>query len=96
MNLTKPVTTIMHHYKYQRQFALCESCFWCATIFDKVIKEQGGYDIERRNDNDGLQQICSTCKNKSISLIPLTKDEGYSVAVGGKRGLEMEFSRYRS
>jgi hypothetical protein len=40
------------------------------------------------------QQICPTCKNKSISLTPLAKDEIYTIAMQGKskRGLEMEFS----
>jgi len=39
--------------------------------------------------------MCPTCKNKSISLIPLAKDEIYTIAMEGKRGLEMEFSTLR-
>ena len=69
--------------EYERQFALCESCFWCATIFQKI-------DIHRSN-NYSLQQqqkICPLCKNKSISLVPLAKDEEYAIAIEGKRGIE--------
>jgi hypothetical protein len=47
------------------------------------------------SNNDGLQQkICPMCKNKSISNT-LAKDEGYTIGIGAKRGLEMEFSRRR-
>ena len=75
-------------YEYERQFAICESCFWCATIFQKI-------DIDRSNNDSLQQQICPLCKNKSISLIPLAKDEGYTIAIEGKRGLEIEFSKRR-
>src|ERR687887_370718 len=80
-------------YEYEHQFAICESCFWCATIFHKAIKqEQEDYIIESSNNNNFQQQICTTCKNKSISLTPLSKDEIYRISMEGKRGLEMEFS----
>jgi hypothetical protein len=93
MYLLNVITTTRPLYEYERQFAICESCFWCATIFHKVIKqEQEQYVIERSNNNP-QQQICPTCKNKSISLTPLAKDEIYTIAMEGKRGLEMEFSR---
>ena len=71
-------------YEYERQFAICESCFWCATTFQKA------------DNNDSLQQrLCPLCKNRSVSLIPLTKDEGYTIAMESKRGLEIEFSKHR-
>jgi hypothetical protein len=35
-------------------------------------------------------------KTKSISLIPLAKDGGYTIAIEGKRGLKIEFSKHRS
>ena len=62
-------------YEYERQFAICESCFWSATIFQKADNNS--------NNNDSLQQpqMCTLCKNKSISLIPLVKDEGYIVSI---------------
>jgi hypothetical protein len=88
------ITTTRPLYEYECQFALCESCFWCATIFHKAIKEeQGEYIIDGSSNNNLQHQICPTCKNKSISLIPLAKDEIYTIAMEGKRGLEMEFSK---
>ena len=33
MYLVNPITTTTPLYRYERQFAICESCFWCATIF---------------------------------------------------------------
>ena len=90
LNVTRPL------YEYGCQFAICESCFWCATIFHKatIKQEQKEYVVES-NNNTLQQQMCPTCKNKSISLIPLAKDEIYTIAMEGKRGLEMEFSKLR-
>jgi hypothetical protein len=78
--------------EYQHQFALCESCFWCATIFDKSKEQEEKQQQYPINDASILQK-CPLCKNKSISLMPLEKDEGYRVLIGGKRGLEMQFSK---
>jgi len=87
MYLASPITIITKPlYQYERQFAICESCFWCATIFQRL-------DVSNNNSND-LEQ-CSLCKNKSISLVPLAKDEGYTIAMEDKRGLEIEFSKHR-
>ena len=84
------VTTTRPLYEYRCQFAICESCFWCATIFHKatIKQEQEGHIIESSNNNNLQQQICLTCKNKSISLIPLAKDEIHTIAMEGKRGLD--------
>jgi hypothetical protein len=99
MYLVNAITSTRPLYHYEHLFAICESCFWCATIFHKatIKQEQEEHIIESsKNTNNNLQQqICPTCKNKSISLIPLAKDEGYTIAMQDKRGLEMEFSRHR-
>ena len=84
--MLQPVT-IRPLYGYERQFAICESCFWCATIFNRLIKEQVN------SDNSGSFQICPVCKNKSVSLMHLAKNEKYTMSIEGKRGLEMEFSK---
>jgi len=44
--------------EFQHEFALCESCFWCATIFNKSIKEQ-----QYVEDNNNTFQICPICKS---------------------------------
>ena len=89
MYLASPITTTKPLYQHERQFAICESCFWCATIFQKI-------DIHGSNNHSlQQQQICPLCKNKSISLTHLAKDEGYTIAIEGKRGLEIEFSKHQ-
>ena len=46
-----------------RHFALCESCFWSATIFKSYIQEH-------------KTNTCPVCFNvNSISLIPLKRDK---------------------
>ena len=51
----------------KRHFALCESCFWSATIFISDIQEY-------------KTNACPVCINdNSISIIPLTKDEAYKI-----------------
>ena len=64
-----------------RHFALCESCFWSATIFKS--------DIQEHKTN-----ACPVCfHDNSISLIPLTKDEVYELSVRSNGGLEMKFTK---
>ena len=77
---TKPLN------QYERQFAICDSCLWCATLLQRLDASN--------NNSDGFQ-ACQLCKNKSILLIPLAKDEVYTIAIEGKRGLEIEFSKHR-
>jgi hypothetical protein len=64
------------------QFALCESCFWSATIFK--LKEQ-----KRIIALD----VCPVCLNRNISLIPLTVNEIYELSLGSKGGVEIKFSK---
>ena len=68
-----------NNYTTKRHFALCESCFWSATIFKSATQEH-------------KTNACPACFNKnSISLIPLTRDEVYELSVRSKGGLEMKF-----
>jgi hypothetical protein len=93
MYLVNPITTTRPLYQYERQFAICGSYFWCATIFH-VATEQREADLGNSNNNNNLRQkVCPTCKNKNISRIPLAKDERYTIAMEAKRGVEMEFAK---
>jgi hypothetical protein len=76
MYLVNVIATPRPLYEYEYQFAICESCFWCATIFYKaaIKEEQEEYIVESSNNNNLQQQICPTCKNKSVSLKPLAKN----------------------
>jgi hypothetical protein len=71
-----------NNYTSHRHFALCESCFWSATIFTSDKKQE-------QNIN-----TCPICfKENNISLIPLTKDEVYELSTRSKGRLEMKFSK---
>jgi hypothetical protein len=92
MYLVNVITSPLYEYEYQ--FAICESCFWCATIFYIATEQRQAHLGNSTNNNNNLrQQVCSTCKNKNISLIPLAKDERYTIAMESKRGVEMEFAK---
>jgi hypothetical protein len=62
LTITTTTTATRPLYEYRHQFAICESCFWSATIFQKIV-------IHRSNNDSLQQQVCPLCKNKSISLI---------------------------
>jgi hypothetical protein len=66
-------------YNYtDRHFAICESCYWTATLF------------EMKSEN---KLSCPACRNKLVTLIPLSKNEQYFYAIDSKCGLDMEFTR---
>jgi hypothetical protein len=71
-----------NNYTSHPHFALCESCFWSATIFKSDKKQE---------------QIINTCpvcfNDRSISLIPLAKEEVYELSIRPKGGLEIKFSK---
>jgi hypothetical protein len=66
---------------HARQFVLCESCFWSATILKSTQKQVHIYNS------------CPVCSNSNISLIPLANDEAYKLHVRSKGELEMKFSK---
>ena len=71
-----------NNYASHRHFALCESCFWSATIFKSDKKQE-----HKTN-------TCPVCFNdSSVSLIPLIKDEVYELSMRSKGGIEMKFSK---
>jgi hypothetical protein len=92
MSLTNIVETSSSKpfYRYQRQFALCESCFWSATSLYNPIKEKQNSEITTSTDN--LTEVCPMCNKDSVVLIPLQENEAYQMSLGDKRGLEIEFS----
>ena len=64
-----------------RRFALCESCFWSATI------------LKPEDNSSRGSSSCPVCTKVCVSLIPLTADEVYALKVRPKGGLEMNFQR---
>ncbi|HKG31691.1 MAG TPA: hypothetical protein VKA91_10500 [Nitrososphaeraceae archaeon] len=92
MSLTNIIETSSSKpfYRYQRQFALCESCFWSATSLYNPLKEKQNSEITTSTDN--LTKVCPMCNKDSVVLIPLQENEAYQMSLGDKRGLEIEFS----
>ncbi|HXX96653.1 MAG TPA: hypothetical protein VEL11_06005 [Candidatus Bathyarchaeia archaeon] len=74
------VNTLVEEYT-NRQFALCESCFWSATIFNS------------RQKNVRTINYCPVCSNNNIFLIPLASDDAYDMNMRSKGGLELRFSK---
>ena len=68
-------------YAAARQFALCESCFWSATIL-----RSGEGNVHGTNS-------CPICSSYNISVLPLTSDDVNELDVRSKVGLEIKFSR---
>jgi hypothetical protein len=73
------VNTLVEAYT-DRKFALCESCFWSATLFNSTQK------------NVPMINYCPVCSNNSISLIPLANDDVYDMNIRSKGGLVLRFS----
>ena len=62
-----------NNYTSHRHFALCELCFWSATIFTSDKKQE-----HKTN-------ACPVCFNdNSVSLVPLAKDEVYQLPLDSK------------
>ena len=57
-------------------FILCETCYWCATYFDK----------------DRLPtEKCPICLNRKMSSFPILPNEAFTFNYDDKRGVELEF-----
>jgi hypothetical protein len=92
MSLTNiaEVSSSKPFYRYQRQFALCESCFWSATILYSAIKEKQNSEITTSAYSPS--EVCPICNKDSVVIIPLQENEAYQMSIGDNRGLEIQFS----
>ena len=72
--------------EYNRQFAICEYCYWCA-FFVKSVSED--------TINDDSLKICPMYnKDNSVSL--MQKNEAYRISLEDKRGLEIQFLKLKT
>jgi hypothetical protein len=64
-------------------FILCDTCYWCATYFDKTR-------IPRENK-------CPQCNanNNELSSFPIMPNESFTFDYNDKRGVELEFKPRR-
>jgi hypothetical protein len=91
MSLINIETSSKPVYRYHRQFALCESCFWSATILYSALREKHS-EITTITSADNPNDVCPICNKDSVVLIPLQENEAYRMSIGDKRGLEIQFS----
>ena len=49
------------------QFAICETCFWSATVF-KCAEQQ---NTNNNNSDKGILHCCPICSSSNISLIAI-------------------------
>ena len=92
MSLINIETSSKPFYRYHRQFAVCEACFWSATILYGAIKEKQNNEITPITKADNPSEVCPMCNKDSVVLIPLQENEAYHMSIGDKRGLEIQFS----
>ena len=64
-------------------FILCDSCYWCATYFDKTKVP--------------IDNICPECSvnNNELTSFPIMSDESFTFGYNEKRGVELEFKPRR-
>ena len=64
-------------------FILCDTCYWCATYFDKTR-------IPRENK-------CPQCNanNNELTSFPIMPNESFIFDYNDKRGVELEFKLRR-
>ena len=57
-------------------FILCETCYWCATYFDKSRLPT---------------EKCPMCLNRKMSSFPILPNEVFTFNYNDKHGVELEF-----
>ena len=63
-------------------FAICNSCYWCASYF-------GIHNLE--SSSQVLR--CHLCNSCNTELIPISSNESFRIDYNVTRGMEMEFYR---
>jgi hypothetical protein len=64
-------------------FVLCDTCYWCATYFDKTRTPR--------------ENKCTQCNanNNELSSFPIMPNESFIFDYNDKRGVELEFKARR-
>ena len=78
-------------YRYQRQFMLCESCFWSATSLYSALKEKQRSETATSTSTNDPTQLCPMCNKDSVVLIPLQENETYQFRSEKKEDLKYSF-----
>jgi hypothetical protein len=64
-------------------FILCDSCYWCATYFDKT--------------RTPVDNTCPQCgaNNNELTSFPIMSNESFTFDYNDKHGVELEFKARR-
>jgi hypothetical protein len=64
-------------------FILCDSCYWCATYFDKT--------------RTPVDNTCPQCgaNNNELTSFPIMSNEAFTFDYDDKHGVELEFKARR-
>jgi hypothetical protein len=64
-------------------FILCDTCYWCATYFDKI--------------RIPIDNCCPQCNNNNNELtsFPILSNESFTFDCNDKHGVELEFKPRR-
>ena len=65
-------------------FAICNSCYWCATYF-------GIDDLESQSGSSSHVLDCPVCNSHNTELLPIANDESFRIKYSLTRGMEIEF-----
>jgi hypothetical protein len=67
-------------------FAICNSCYWCATYF-------GIDELESLSGSSSHVLDCPVCNSYNTELLPIANEESFRIEYSLTRGMEMEFYR---
>ena len=70
-------------------FAICQSCFWCASCFPSQVLGT----IAAAAEDSTSSPKCPSCIEGNIESIPIAENENYRFDYNNKRGVVMEFFR---
>jgi hypothetical protein len=80
VDLKKPYPEQRDITSGERNFLICNSCFWCASFL---------------NNLHDFGDICPSCKNDNIESMPISFDETYKFDYDARSGVILEFGRTR-
>lgn len=75
-DMLKRKVSLEQEHVAQRVFALCKSCFWCASILYGDVRPF---------------RTCPTCMNYELEFMPLSIDETYKFDYDKRHGVTLEF-----
>jgi hypothetical protein len=79
LNTKKIVDGVSSSQSLPPIFILCDTCYWCATYFDKT--------------RIPIDNVCPQCNanNNELTSFPIMYNESFTFGYNDKRGVELEF-----